>query len=172
MERFRKGTPTGMHDMFGDEICVGDVLKEVGTGIEREVGMYKELLDSQGLNVARKGLWDGRRYEVIRKAEMPVDAENVVKVIDAEPEKPAETPQIVVENKAEEVPQAVEADNAEEAGETPEELQEEKAPEAAEEDKAESFPFAVLTDEMLVHELRNRGFRGRVEKVVTISYEL
>ena len=160
MARFRKGTPTGMHDMFGEEICVGDVLKEVGTGIEREVGMYMELLDSEGLNVARKGLWDGRRYEVIRKAETPVDAENVVKVIDAEPEKPAETPQIVVENRSEE---------------GSEERQEEKAEEAPEEvveNKAESFPFAVLTDEMLVHELRNRGFRGRLEKVVTISYEL
>ena len=160
MARFRKGTPTGMHDMFGDEICVGDVLKEVGTGIEREVGMYMELLDSEGLNVARKGLWDGRRYEVIRKAETPVDAENVVKVIDAEPEKPAETPQISVENRSEE---------------GSEERQEEKAEEAPEEvveNKAESFPFAVLTDEMLVHELRNRGFRGRLEKVVTISYEL
>ena len=160
MARFRKGTPTGMHDMFGDEICVGDVLKEVGTGIEREVGMYMELLDSHGLNIARKGLWDGSRYEVIRKAETPVDAENVVKVIDAEPEKPAETPQISVENRSEE---------------GSEERQEEKAEEAPEEvveNKAESFPFAVLTDEMLVHELRNRGFRGRVEKVVTISYEL
>ena len=134
--------------MFGDEICVGDVLKEVGTGIEREVGMYMELLDSHGLNIARKGLWDGSRYEVIRKAETPVDAENVVKVIDAEPEKPAETPQVVVENRGEE------------------------APEEVVENKAESFPFAVLTDEMLVHELRNRGFRGRLEKVVTISYEL
>ena len=160
MARFRKGTPTGMHDMFGEEICVGDVLKEVGTGIEREVGMYMELLDSEGLNVARKGLWDGSRYEVIRKAETPVDAENVVKVIDAEPEKPAETPQISVENRSEE---------------GSEERQEEKAEEAPEEvveNKAESFPFAVLTDEMLVHELRNRGFRGRLEKVVTISYEL
>ena len=160
MARFRKGTPTGMHDMFGEEICVGDVLKEVGTGIEREVGMYMELLDSEGLNVARKGLWDGRRYEVIRKAETPVDAENVVKVIDTEPEKPAETPQISVENRSEE---------------GSEERQEEKAEEAPEEvveNKAESFPFAVLTDEMLVHELRNRGFRGRLEKVVTISYEL
>ena len=160
MARFRKGTPTGMHDMFGDEICVGDVLKEVGTGIEREVGMYMELLDSQGLNVARKGLWDGSQYEVIRKAERPADAENVVKVIDAEPEKPAETPQIVVANRGEE---------------GSEERQEEKAeedPEEVVENKAESFPFAVLTDEMLVHELRNRGFRGRLEKVVTISYEL
>ena len=160
MARFRKGTPTGMHDMFGDEICVGDVLKEVGTGIEREVGMYMELLDSHGLNIARKGLWDGSRYEVIRKAETPVDAENVVKVIDAEPEKPAETPQISVENRSEE---------------GSEERQEEKAEEAPEEvveNKDESFPFAVLTDEMLVHELRNRGFRGRLEKVVTISYEL
>ena len=160
MARFRKGTPTGMHDMFGDEICVGDVLKEVGTGIEREVGMYMELLDSHGLNIARKGLWDGSRYEVIRKAETPGDAGNVVKVVDTEPEKPAETPQIVVENRSEE---------------GSEERQEEKAEEAPEEvveNKAESFPFAVLTDEMLVHELRNRGFRGRVEKVVTISYEL
>ena len=148
MARFRKGTPTGMHDMFGDEICVGDVLKKVGTGAEREVGMYMELLDSQGLNVARKGTWDGGQYEVLRKAETPVDAENVVKVIDAEPEKPAETPQVVVENRGEE------------------------APEEVVENKAESFPFAVLTDEMLVHELRNRGFRGRLEKVVTISYEL
>ena len=134
--------------MFGDEICVGDVLKKVGTGAEREVGMYMELLDSQGLNVARKGTWDGGQYEVLRKAETPVDAENVVKVIDAEPEKPAETPQVVVENRGEE------------------------APEEVVENKAESFPFAVLTDEMLVHELRNRGFRGRLEKVVTISYEL
>lgn len=148
MARFRKGTPTGMHDMFGNEICVGDVLKKVGTGAEREVGMYMELLDSQGLNVARKGTWDGGQYEVLRKAETPVDAENVVKVIDAEPEKPAETPQVVVENRGEE------------------------APEEVVENKAESFPFAVLTDEMLVHELRNRGFRGRLEKVVTISYEL
>ena len=148
MARFRKGTPTGMHDMFGNEICVGDVLKKVGTGVEREVGMYMELLDSQGLNVARKGTWDGGQYEVLRKAETPVDAENVVKVIDAEPEKPAETPQVVVENRGEE------------------------APEEVVENKAESFPFAVLTDEMLVHELRNRGFRGRLEKVVTISYEL
>ena len=134
--------------MFGNEICVGDVLKKVGTGVEREVGMYMELLDSQGLNVARKGTWDGGQYEVLRKAETPVDAENVVKVIDAEPEKPAETPQVVVENRGEE------------------------APEEVVENKAESFPFAVLTDEMLVHELRNRGFRGRLEKVVTISYEL
>ena len=134
--------------MFGNEICVGDVLKKVGTGAEREVGMYMELLDSQGLNVARKGTWDGGQYEVLRKAETPVDAENVVKVIDAEPEKPAETPQVVVENRGEE------------------------APEEVVENKAESFPFAVLTDEMLVHELRNRGFRGRLEKVVTISYEL
>ena len=155
MARFRKGTPTGMHDMFGNEICVGDVLKRVGTGAEREVGMYMELLDEQGLNIARKGIWDGSLYEVIRKAETPVDAENVVKVIDAEPEKPAETPQIVVENKAEEVPEMAEM--------TPEE--EQKA-------QSEEFPFAVLTDEMLVHELRNRGFRGRLEKVVTISYEL
>ena len=155
MARFRKGTPTGMHDMFGNEICVGDVLKRVGTGAEREVGMYMELLDEQGLNIARKGIWDGSQYEVIRKAETPVDAENVVKVIDAEPEKPAETPQIVVENKAEEVPEMAEM--------TPEE--EQKA-------QSEEFPFAVLTDEMLVHELRNRGFRGRLEKVVTISYEL
>ena len=157
MARFRKGTPTGMHDMFGNEICVGDVLKRVGTGAEREVGMYMELLDSQGLNIARKGIWDGSLYEVIRKAETPVDAENVVKVIDAEPEKPAETPHVVVESRGEE---------------GPEERQEEKAPEAIVENKAESFPFAVLTDEMLVHELRNRGFRGRLEKVVTISYEL
>ena len=158
MARFRKGTPTGMRDMFGNEICVGDVLKKVGTGAEREVGMYMELLDSQGLNVARKGTWDGSQYEVIRKAETPVDAENVVKVIDAEPEKPAETPQISVENRDEEAPEV-----AEEAKESPEEVVE---------NKAESFPFAVLTDEMLVHELRNRGFRGRLEKVVTISYEL
>ena len=160
MARFRKGTPTGMHDMFGNEICVGDVLKKVGTGAEREVGMYMELLDSQGLNVGRKGTWDGSQYEVIRKAETPVDAENVVKVIDTEPEKPAETPQISVENRSEE---------------GSEERQEEKAEEAPEEvveNKAESFPFTVLTDEMLVHELRNRGFRGRLEKVVTISYEL
>ena len=144
--------------MFGNEICVGDVLKKVGTGAEREVGMYMELLDSQGLNVARKGPWDGGQYEVLRKAETPVDAENVVKVIDAEPEKPAETPQVVVENRGEEAPEG-----AEEAKESPEEVVE---------NKAESFPFAVLTDEMLVHELRNRGFRGRLEKVVTISYEL
>lgn len=147
--------------MFGNEICVGDVLKRVGTGAEREVGMYMELLDSQGLNVGRKGLWDGGQYEVIRKAETPVEAENVVKIIDAEPEKPAETPQIVVENRGEEGPK-----------EGPEEGPEENAPEGIVENKAESFPFAVLTDEMLVHELRNRGFRGRVEKVVTISYEL
>ena len=165
MARFRKGTPTGMHDMFGDEICVGDVLKEVGTGIEREVGMYMELLDSEGLNVARKGLWDGRRYEVIRKAETPVDAENVVKVIDAEPEKPAETPQISVENRGEEAPEV-----AQEAKESPEMT--EMAPGEEQKAQAEEFPFAVLTDEMLVHELRNRGFRGRLEKVVTISYEL
>ena len=165
MARFRKGTPTGMHDMFGEEICVGDVLKEVGTGIEREVGMYMELLDSEGLNVARKGLWDGHRYEVIRKAETPVDAENVVKVIDAEPEKPAETPQIVVENRGEDAPEV-----AEEAKESPEMT--EMAPEEEQKAHTEEFPFAVLTDEMLVHELRNRGFRGRVEKVVTISYEL
>ena len=158
MARFRKGTPTGMHDMFGDEICVGDGLKKVGTGAEYEVGMYMELLDSQGLNVARKGLWDGGQYEVIRKAETPVEAENVVKVIDAEPEKPAETPQIVVENRGEDAPEV-----AEETEEAPEE--EKKA-------QTEEFPFAVLTDEMLVHELRNRGFRGRLEKVVTISYEL
>lgn len=151
-----------MHDMFGDEICVGDVLKEVGTGIEREVGMYMELLDSYGLNVARKGLWDGCRYEVIRKAETPVDAENVVKVIDAEPEKPAETPQISVENRGEEAPEV-----AQEAKEGPE-----MAPEEGQKAQTEEFPFAVLTDEMLVHELRSRGFRGRVEKVVTISYEL
>ena len=158
MARFRKGTPTGMHDMFGGEICVGDVLKRVGTGAEREVGMYMELLDSQGLNVGRKGLWDGSQYEVIRKAETPVDAENVVKVIDAEPEKPAETPQISVESRGkevEEVPEAVEM-----------------APEEGQKSQTEGFPFAVLTDEMLVHELRNRGFRGRLEKVVTISYEL
>ena len=161
MARFRKGTPTGMHDMFGDEICVGDVLKKVGTGIEREVGMYMELLDSQGLNVARKGTWDGGQYEVIRKAETPVDAENVVKVIDAEPEKPAETPQIVVENRGEE---------AEEVPEMSE--MSEMALEEGQKAQSEEFPFAVLTDEMLVHELRNRGFRGRVEKVVTISYEL
>lgn len=157
MARFRKGTPTGTHDMFGDEICVGDVLKKVGTGAEHEVGMYMELLDSQGLNIARKGLWDGRQYEVIRKAETPVDAENVVKVIDAEPEKPSETPQVVVENRGEDAP---------------EEPREEKAPEEGQKSKTEEFPFAVLTDEMLVHELRNRGFRGRLEKVVTISYEL
>ena len=158
MARFRKGTPTGMHDMFGDEICVGDVLKKVGTGAEREVGMYMELLDSEGLNIARKGSWDGGQYEVIRKAERPADAENVVKVIDAEPEKPAETPQIVVESrgeKAEEVPEMAET-----------------APEEGQKAQSEEFPFAVLTDEMLVHELRNRGFRGRLEKVVTISYEL
>lgn len=148
--------------MFGNEICVGDVLKKVGTGAEREVGMYMELLDSQGLNVGRKGLWDGSQYEVIRKAETPVDAENVVKVIDAEPEKPAETPQIVVENRGEEAPEV-----AEEAKEVPE-----TAPEEEQKTPNEEFPFAVLTDEMLVHELRNRGFRGRLEKVVTISYEL
>ena len=158
MARFRKGTPTGMHDMFGNEICVGDVLKRVGTGAEREVGMYMELLDSEGLNVGRKGLWDGGQYEVIRKAETPVDAENVVKVIDAEPEKPAETPQIVVESRGEE---------AEESPETAE-----MAPEEEQKAQTEEFPFDVLTDEMLVHELRNRGFRGRLEKVVTISYEL
>lgn len=162
MARFRKGTPTGMHDMFGEEICVGDVLKKVGIGLEYEVGMYMELLDSQGLNVGRKGLWDGSQYEVIRKAETPVDAENVVKVIDAEPEKPAETPQIVVENRGEEAPEV-----AEEAKEVPE-----TAPEEEQKTPNEEFPFAVLTDEMLVHELRNRGFRGRLEKVVTISYEL
>lgn len=162
MARFRKGTPTGMHDMFGEEICVGDVLKKVGTGMEREVGMYMELLDSQGLSVARKGLWDGSQYEVIRKAETPVEAENVVKIIDAEPEKPAETPQIVVENRGEDAPEA-----AEEAKEVPE-----MAPEEEQKAQSEEFPFAVLTDEMLVHELRNRGFRGRLEKVVTISYEL
>ena len=147
-----------MRDMFGNEICVGDVLKRVGTGAEREVGMYMELLDSQGLNIARKGIWDGSLYEVIRKAERPADAENVVKVIDAEPEKPAETPQVVVENrgeKAEEVPEMAEM-----------------APEGEQKAQTEEFPFAVLTDEMLVHELRNRGFRGRLEKVVTISYEL
>ena len=80
-----------------------------------------------------------------------------MKVIDAEPEKPAETPQIVVENRGEDAP---------------EENQEEKAPEEGQKAQTEEFPFAVLTDEMLVHELRNRGFRGRVEKVVTISYEL
>ena len=157
MARFRKGTPTGMHDMFGNEICVGDVLKKVGTGAEREVGMYMELLDSDGLNIARKGIWDGSQYEVIRKAEMPVDAENVVKVIDAEPEKPSETPQVVVESRGEECPK---------------EGPEKKAPEEEQKSQTEEFPFAVLTDEMLVHELRNRGFRGRVEKVVTISYEL
>lgn len=151
-----------MHDMFGDEICVGDVLKRVGTGAEREVGMYMELLDSQGLNVARKGIWDGSQYEVIRKAETPVDAENVVKVIDAEPEKPAETPQIVVESRGEDAPEV-----AEEAKEGPE-----MAPEEEQKAQTEQFPFAVLTDEMLVHELRNRGFRGRLEKAVTISYEL
>ena len=146
--------------MFGDEICVGDVLKKVGTGAEREVGMYMELLDSQGLSIARKGIWDGGLYEVIRKAETPVDAENVVKVIDAEPEKPAETPQIVVENRSEEGSEGRQEEKAEEAPE-----EEQKA-------QAEEFPFAVLTDEMLVHELRNRGFRGRLEKVVTIGYEL
>lgn len=162
MARFRKGTPTGMHDMFGNEICVGDVLKKVGTGAEREVGMYMELLDSEGLNVGRKGLWDGSQYEVIRKAETPVDAENVVKVIDAEPEKPAETPQVVVESRGEGAPEV-----AEETKEGPE-----MAPEEEQKSQTEQFPFAVLTDEMLVHELRNRGFRGRVEKVVTISYEL
>ena len=151
-----------MHDMFGNEICVGDVLKRVGTGAEREVGMYMELLDSQGLNIARKGIWDGSQYEVIRKAETPVDAENVVKVIDAEPEKPAETPQIVVESRGEDAPEV-----AEEAKEGPE-----MAPEEEQKAQTEEFPFAVLTDEMLVHELRNRGFRGRLEKVVTISYEL
>lgn len=151
-----------MHDMFGNEICVGDVLKKVGTGAEREVGMYMELLDSQGLNVGRKGIWDGSQYEVIRKAETPVDAENVVKVIDPEPEKPAETPQIVVENRGEDAPEV-----AEEAKEVPE-----TAPEEEQKTPNEEFPFAVLTDEMLVHELRNRGFRGRLEKVVTISYEL
>lgn len=148
--------------MFGEEICVGDVLKKVGIGLEYEVGMYMELLDSQGLSIARKGLWDGSQYEVIRKAETPVDAENVVKVIDAEPEKPAETPQIVVENRGEEAPEV-----AEEAKEVPE-----TAPEEEQKTPNEEFPFAVLTDEMLVHELRNRGFRGRLEKVVTISYEL
>ena len=162
MARFRKGTPTGMHDMFGEEICVGDGLKKVGTGAEYEVGMYMELLDSQGLNIARKGLWDGSLYEVIRKAETPVDAENVVKVIDAEPEKPAETPQVVVEHRGEDAPEV-----AEEAKEGPE-----MAPEEEQKAQTEGFPFAVLTDEMLVHELRNRGFRGRLEKVVTISYEL
>lgn len=148
--------------MFGEEICVGDVLKRVGTGAEREVGMYMELLDSQGLSIARKGIWDGSQYEVIRKAETPVDAENVVKVIDAEPEKPAETPQIVVENRGESAPEV-----AEETKEAPE-----MAPEEGQKAQIEEFPFAVLTDEMLVHELRNRGFRGRLEKVVTISYEL
>ena len=165
--------------MFGDEICVGDILKRVGTGAEREVGMYMELLDSQGLNIARKGIWDGSQYEVIRKAEIPVDAENVVKVIDAEPEKPAdaenvvkvidaepekpaETPQVVVENRGEGAPEV-----AEETKEGPE-----MAPEEEQKTQTEQFPFAVLTDEMLVHELRNRGFRGRLEKVVTISYEL
>lgn len=148
--------------MFGDEICAGDVLKRVGTGAEREVGMYMELLDSQWLNIARKGIWDGNLYEVIRKAETPVDAENVVKVIDAEPEKPAETPQIVVENRGEDAPKV-----AEETKEGPE-----MAPEEEQKAQTEEFPFAVLTDEMLVHELRNRGFRGRLEKVVTISYEL
>lgn len=162
MARFRKGTPTGMHDMFGNEICVGDVLKKVGTGAEREVGMYMELLDPQGLNIARKGNWDGSPYEVIRKAETPVDAENVVKVIDAEPEKPAETPQVVVESRGEDALKV-----AEETKEGPE-----MAPEEEQKARAEEFPFAVLTDEMLVHELRNRGFRGRLEKVVTISYEL
>lgn len=162
MARFRKGTPTGMHDMFGEEICVGDVLKRVGTGAEREVGMYMELLDSQGLSIARKGSWDGSLYEVIRKAERPADAENVVKVIDAEPEKPAETPQIVVEKRGEDAPEV-----AEEAKVSPE-----MAPEEGQKVQSEGFPFAVLTDEMLVHELRNRGFRGRLEKVVTISYEL
>ena len=151
--------------MFGNEICVGDVLKRVGTGAEREVGMYMELLDSQGLNIARKGIWDGSLYEVIRKAETPVDAENVVKVIDAEPEKPAETPQIVVENRGEGAPEV-----AEEAKESPETA--ETAPGEGQKAQTEEFPFAVLTDEMLVHELRNRGFRGRLEKVVTISYEL
>ena len=148
--------------MFGNEICVGDVLKRVGTGAEREVGMYMELLDSQGLNVARKGTWDGGQYEVIRKAETPADAENVVKVIDPEPEKPAETPQIIVESRGEDAPEV-----AEEAKEVPE-----MAPEEGQKAQTEKFPFAVLTDEMLVHELRNRGFRGRLEKVVTISYEL
>lgn len=141
--------------MFGEEICVGDVLKKVGTGAEREVGMYMELLDSQGLNIARKGIWDGSQYEVIRKAEKPADAENVVKVIDTEPEKPAETPQIVVENRGEDAPEVAEM-----------------APEEGQKAQTEEFPYAVLTDEMLVHELRNRGFRGRLEKVVTISYEL
>ena len=90
----------------------------------------------------------------------PIDAENVVKVRDAGPEKPAETPQVVLGNRAEEAPEEGQEEKAE------------KAPEEVVENKAESFPFAVLTDEMLVHELRNRGFRGRVEKVVTISYEL
>ena len=151
-----------MHDMFGNEICVGDVLKRVGTGAEREVGMYMELLDPQGLSIARKGIWDGSQYEVIRKAETPVDAENVVKVIDAEPEKPAETPQIIVESRGEDAPEV-----AEEGKEGPE-----MAPEEEQKSQSEEFPFAVLTDEMLVHELRNRGFRGRLEKVVTISYEL
>lgn len=151
--------------MFGGEICVGDILKRVGTGAEREVGMYMELLDSQGLNIARKGIWDGSQYEVIRKAETPVDAENVVKVIDAEPEKPAETPQVVVESRGEDAPEV-----AEEAKEVPEMT--EMAPEEEQKSHTEEFPFAVLTDEMLVHELRNRGFRGRLEKVVTISYEL
>ena len=165
MARFRKGTPTGMHDMFGNEICVGDVLKKIGTGEEREVGMYMELLDSQGLNIARKGIWDGSLYEVIRKAERPADAENVVKVIDAEPEKPAETPQITVENRGEEAKEVPEM-----AQEVPEMT--EMAPEEKQKSQAEQFPFVVLTDEMLVHELRNRGFRGRLEKVVTISYEL
>lgn len=154
-----------MHDMFGNEICVGDVLKRVGTGAEREVGMYMELLDSQGLNIARKGIWDGSQYEVIRKAETPVEAENVVKVIDAEPEKPAEAPLIVVENRGEDAPEV-----AEEAKEVPEMA--EMAPEEEQKSQNEDFPFAVLTDEMLVHELRNRGFRGRLEKVVTISYEI
>ena len=154
-----------MHDMFGNEICVGDVLKRAGTGAEREVGMYMELLDSEGLNIARKGNWDGSLYEVIRKAETPVDAENVVKVIDAEPEKPAETPQIVVENRGEDASEV-----AEEGKEVSEMA--EMAPEEEQKSQSEEFPFAVLTDEMLVHELRNRGFRGRLEKVVTISYEL
>ena len=168
--------------MFGDEICVGDVLKRVGTGAEREVGMYMELLDSQGLNIARKGIWDGSLYEVIRKAETPVDAENVVKVIDAEPEKPAETPQIVVESRGEDAPEAAEEAKedpqmAEMAPEAAEEAKEdpqmaEMAPEEEQKAQSEECPFAVLTDEMLVHELRNRGFRGRLEKVVTISYEL
>lgn len=154
-----------MHDMFGNEICVGDVLKKVGIGTEYEVGIYMELLDSQGLNIARKGIWDGRRYEIVRKADTPVEAENVVKVIDAEPEKPAETPQVVVEKRGEDAPEA-----AEEAEESPEMT--EMAPEEGQKAQTEEFPFAVLTDEMLVHELRNRGFRGRLEKVVTISYEL